>query len=186
MVQRLSRQDLERAPEASALLAALNLDDIRRALQDLRVLTSAVLLQDAAVALDLLHQVGVAERAFFAANVTILPGATATVVTLDPPSDWVGFWRRLEIEPYLSRIFTMVVTLDGQEELRDTQLVPREIVPERVWLPFHNNFQVQLTNNDPLGPQTANLLGTRVFLKRTAWEAIRQVLNRGMGLTLTR
>ena len=144
------------------------------------ILLSNLVLQDAAIALDLLHLRGDAQRTFFHNAPSIAAAANTDVVDLDvPPGDWVGFWRNLEIEVNVSNAMTMVVFVDSREELRDDSLTNRDILPPTIWLPFFNNFRVNVTNDD-VAAQTVKVSGFAVFLNSVAWRDIKQTLEAGI------
>ena len=147
---------------------------------DIRALQAATFLENSAVALDLMQQLGFANLQFFNATATVAALATATVFTLNVPGNSVGFWRDLTVTPDTSNVFTMQVLADSQQIIDDTSLVARTIIPESQWLPFYTAFTVKLTNNDAVGPHTASILGNRAFLQAPHWQRIRAALNVAM------
>jgi hypothetical protein len=172
--------------QQASLLAMLNRLDaatvgLRNAVERTNALLCTIALQDAAVVLDLLQQAGHAEQRFFATAVNVAATATAAgVVDLQPGTGRVGFWRRLDVEPDQSRIFSMQLTIDGRPELTDPSVVPGSLIPTSVWLPFYARFLVDFTNNDAIGAHTINVKGIRVFLDAHRWQEIRNALVRGI------
>ncbi len=147
---------------------------------DIRALQAATFLENSAVALDLMQQLGFANLQFFNATATVAALATATVFTVSVPGNNVGFWRDLTITPDTSNIMTMQVLADSQQIIDDTSLVARTIIPESQWLPFYTSFTVKITNNDAVGPHSVSLIGSRAFLQTGHWQRIRAALNVAM------
>lgn len=166
----------------SALLTQIRdeLVQANRLALDLRALQAATFLENSAVALDLMQQLGFADLQFFNAVQTVAALTTVTVFTLRVPTNSVGFWRDLTITPDASNVLTMQVLADGQQIIDDTSLVARTIVPESQWLPFYTSFVVKITNNDAVTPHAADIIGTRAFLQTQHWQRIRAALNTAM------
>lgn len=176
---------LARQQQASLLATLARLDaatvGLENAVERTNALLCTIALQDAAVVLDLLQQAGHAEQRFFATAVNVAATATAAgVVDLQPGAGYVGFWRRLDVEPDQSRIFSMQLTIDGKPELTDPSVVPGSLIPTSVWLPFYARFLVDFTNTDAIGAHTINVKGIRVFLDAARWQQIRDDLVEGI------
>jgi hypothetical protein len=140
------------------------------------LLQAATFLQNNAVALDLMQILGFADEQYFDVSVTVPALATKAAFTLNVPQNNVGFWRDLTITPDTSNIFSMTVTVDGQQRLNDPMLVSRTIIPESQWLPFTNTFVVNLTSLDGVAPHTADIIGNRAFLQIGHWQQIKDRL----------
>lgn len=178
-----TRAQAQEAATLATLLQRLNsaTDRLTSHVDRTNDLLCTIALQDAAVVLDLLQQAGHAEQRFFATAANV-PAASTTnnVVDLQPGAGQVGFWRRLDIEPDQSRIFSMQLTIDGRPELTNPSVVPGSLIPTSVWLPFYARFQVDFTNTDAIAAHTINVMGIRVFLESNRWTEIRQALVRGV------